>query len=35
MHKTTDEDWDPLRLVILVLMTLFYMHKSTDEVSDP
>ena len=31
MHKTADEGWDPLRLVILVLITLFIMHKTTDE----
>ena len=33
--KTTDEGWDPLRLVILVLGTLFCMHKTTGEVRDP
>ena len=33
--KTTDEGWDPQRLVILVLITLFCMHKTTGEVWDP
>ena len=32
---TTDEGWDPWRLVILVLITLFCMHKTTGEVRDP
>ena len=32
---TTDEGWDPWRLVILVLITLFCMHKTTGEVWDP
>ena len=27
--KTTDEGWAPWRLVILVLITLFCMHKTT------
>ena len=35
MPKTTDEGWNPYRLVILVLITLFFMHKTTGEVSDP
>ena len=29
--KTTDEGWDPLRLVILVLIALFRLNKSTGE----
>ena len=33
--KTTDEGWDPLRLVILMLITLFCMHNMTGEVWDP
>ena len=33
--KTTDEGWDPWRLVFLVLGTLFCMQESTDEVWDP
>ena len=33
--KTTDEDWDPWRLVIVVLIALFRLHKSTGEVWDP
>ena len=33
--KTTDEGWHPLRQVILMLRTLFCMHKSTDEGWDP
>ena len=33
--KSTDEGWDPWRLVILVLITLFCMHKETGEVWDP
>ena len=33
--KTTDEGWDPKRLVILMLITLFCMHKTTGEVRDP
>ena len=32
MQKNTDEGWDPERLVILVLITLFCMHKTTSEV---
>ena len=35
MHKTTDEDWDPYRLVSLVLKSQFCMHKTTGEVCDP
>ena len=31
MHKSTDEGWDPYRLDILVLNTLFCIHKSTGE----
>ena len=34
MHKTTDEGWDPLRLVILDLSTQFYMHETTGDVWD-
>ena len=30
--KTTDEGWDPQRLVIPMLSTLFYMHKMTGHV---
>ena len=30
--KSTDEGWHPLRQVILVLITLFCMHKTTGEV---
>ena len=30
--KTTDEGWDPWRLVILMLIALLYMHKTTAEV---
>ena len=33
--KTTDESWNPLRLVILVLITLFCIHNITGEVWDP
>ena len=33
--QTTGEVWDPWRLVILVLITLFCMHKTTAEVWDP
>ena len=33
--KTTDEGWDTLRLVILVLIALFCMLKATGEVRDP
>ena len=29
--KTTDEVWDPYRLVSLVLKSLFCKHKTTDE----
>ena len=32
--KPTDEGWVPWRLVILVLITLFCMHKTTGEVWD-
>ena len=34
-EKTTDESRNPLRLVILVLITLFCIHKITGEVWDP
>ena len=34
-EKNTDVGWDPYRLVILVLRTLFCMHKSAGEVWDP
>ena len=33
--KTTDEGWDQLRIVILLLIKLFCMHKTTGEVWDP
>ena len=33
--KTTDEGWDPLRLVFLMLSTLFFKHKTTDDICDP
>ena len=33
--KATNESWDPERLVILMLITLFCMHKTTGEVWDP
>ena len=33
--KTTEEGWDPLGLVIQVLITLFSMHKTTGYVWDP
>ena len=33
--NTTDEGWDRLRLVILMLSTLLYMHKTTRHVWDP
>ena len=33
--KTTDECWDPYRLVNQVLITLFCMHKTTGYVWDP
>ena len=33
--KTTDEGWDPQRLVFLMLSTLLYMHKMTGHVWDP
>ena len=35
MRKTTDEVWDPYRLVCLILKLLFYMHKATDEGWNP
>ena len=35
MHKTTDEIWDQKTSVILDLSTLFCIHKSTGEGSDP
>ena len=34
MHNTTDECWDPWRLEILLLITLFFMHEMTGEVWD-
>ena len=34
MHKTNAEGWDPLTLVFLVLITLFWMHKMAGEVWD-
>ena len=33
--KTTDEGWDPQRHVVLVLITLYYLHKTTGDVWDP
>ena len=33
--KTTDEGWDPLRQVFLVLITLYCMHKKTGDVWGP
>ena len=33
--KATDEGWDPWRVVILMLGTLFCMHKITGESWDP
>ena len=33
--KTTDEGWDQWRLVFLVLITLFCMHKTTGDIWDP
>ena len=33
--KTIGEVWDPWRLVILVLIDMFRMHKSPGEVWDP
>ena len=33
--KTTSEGWDPWRLVILMLRTLFCKQKITGEVCDP
>ena len=33
--KTTDKGWDPWRQVILVLITLYCMHKTTGDVWDP
>ena len=33
--KTSDEGWDPYRLVIPVQITLFFAHKTTREVWDP
>ena len=33
--KTTGGDWDPQRLVILVLKSLFWMHKTTGEGWNP
>ena len=36
MHsKTTNEGWDPWRLVILMLKSLFWMYKTLGEVWDP
>ena len=35
MHKTTGEVWDPWRLVILLLITRFCMHKTAAEVLGP
>ena len=33
--KTTDKGWDPQQQVILVLITLYCMHKTTGDVWDP
>ena len=33
--KTTDEGWDPYRLVILMLGMLFSIHKISGDVWDP
>ena len=36
MHaKTTHEGWDPWKLVILMLITVFCMHKTTGYAWDP
>ena len=35
LAKNTDESWDQQRLVILMLTTLFCMHKTTGEGWDP
>ena len=35
MRKTTDEGWNPYRLVILVQITQFCMHNTTGKVLDP
>ena len=35
LAKSTDEGRDPKRLAILLLITLFCMHKMTGEVWDP
>ena len=35
MRKTTDEGWNPYRLVILVQITLFFKHKTTGKVLNP
>ena len=32
---TTEEGWDPEGLAILLLITLFWMHKMTGKVWDP
>ena len=33
--RTTDEGWDPYRLVIMMLISLFCMHTTTGEIRDP
>ena len=33
--RNTDKGWDPQRQVILVLITLYYMHKTTGDVWNP
>ena len=33
-EKPTDKGWDPYREVILLLSTLFYMHKMTGHICD-
>ena len=35
MLKTTDERWDPWRLVIMVQIMLFLMHDRAGKVWDP
>ena len=35
MHKTTDEGLDQETSVILELITLFFINKTTDEIWDP
>ena len=35
MHQTTDEGWEPLKLAILVLKSVFGMQKTIGEIWDP